>query len=368
MRFMRTIGFADRRSAFMAAAVTVIASASVALAAYSHVDTSTENVPVDGAVEVVIMGVNGNITVTGEEGRDEIFLKTIKKITASDEEEAREISSSMSVEVTRSGDIIKLESVYPKDYRVKRNIFSMIINKNPRMIMEMVIAVPQELGVTVTTATGEVSVYGSNAPVKISSSSGKVEARDIAGELDVALTSGRINASDINGPANLHVTSGKIFARNIEGDVSAGATAGKMELTELKGKLICAIEYGEVIVEGVGGVEFRGIGCDADFVDVSGAIDATSASGNMNFRVVPVKAADYRMISSSGNITLRFLEIMEEGYTLIAGTTSGDISANLPINISNVGRNRIAGRVRAGKAKIFIETASGDISITEPGE
>ena len=47
---------------------------------------------------------------------------------------------------------------------------------------------------------------------------------------------------------------------------------------------------------------------------------------------------------------------------------SGEISARLPIKVTKVDRNRIAGIVRDGRAKVILETASGNITVEEPEE
>ena len=59
---------------------------------------------------------------------------------------------------------------------------------------------------------------------------------------------------------------------------------------------------------------------------------------------------------------------MEDGYVLKAATTSGEITASLPITVTKVDRNRIAGIVRDGRAKVFLETSGGNITIEEPEE
>ncbi len=99
-----------------------------------------------------------------------------------------------------------------------------------------------------------------------------------------------------------------------------------------------------------------------------GAVEASVASGDLYFRVVPEGDVDYTLTASSGNLSLRFIKIMEGGFMLKAGTTSGKITANLPIDLSSVSRNRITGIVRGGKSKVFLETASGNIHIEEPEE
>ena len=83
---------------------------------------------------------------------------------------------------------------------------------------------------------------------------------------------------------------------------------------------------------------------------------------------MPSGSNSYRIVASSGNVTLRFMRVMEGGFVLKAATTSGEIHAQLPIRVTKVDRNLIAGIVREGHAKVFLETSGGDITIEEPEE
>jgi DUF4097 and DUF4098 domain-containing protein YvlB len=125
---------------------------------------------------------------------------------------------------------------------------------------------------------------------------------------------------------------------------------------------------GDATVDGVESIEYSGMSGSVRFVDVRGAVAASAASGDLSLLLMPVGDHNYTVRTSSGGIKVRFLTAMEGGYLLKASTTSGDIEAMLPINISKVGRNHVAGIVREGKSTIILETASGDISISEPEE
>ncbi len=354
--------------AVLASMVIVFMAAAESEASHAFMETDSRTIAVGNEKTVVIEGINGNISVTGEEGRTEIFLKAIRSGNAENESEAKELIRQMEIKITRSAGIIRIETIYPKNYQIKKNLISFLVNRQSGISMELEVILPKNIETAVLTASGRISITGMDSDVRANTSSGDVEIKNIRGKIASAVSAGSIGAMNIGGDADLKTESGRIYAKNISGNVKAETSSGRMELAGLGGDLNCTIEYGTVIVEGVGGIEYRGISAEARFIDVRGAIDASTASGATSFRVTPEKDVDYRIIASSGDISLRFLHLMEGGYILRAGTTSGEISVHLPIDIKNVGRNNISGVVREGKAKVFVETASGNINIEESEE
>ena len=88
----------------------------------------------------------------------------------------------------------------------------------------------------------------------------------------------------------------------------------------------------------------------------------------MIFHLEPSGDNDYNVRTSSGEIELLFIEKVPGGYVLNANTTNGDISVNLAIKITKVGRHYITGVVRDGESVVTLETVSGDITVAEEEE
>ena len=195
-----------------------------------------------------------------------------------------------------------------------------------------------------------------------------MEILNIVGDLVVGTASGDVEMEDVTGSVMLNVATGDVKGRKIGGDVEMETASGDVELSGLEGDLTCRISTGNLTVEGVGAVDFKGMSGSAKFLDVRGGVLATAASGDLSFRLVPESDVSYKASTSGGDISFRFIKVMPGGYLLKAGTTTGEISVNLPITIKKVGRNHIAGIVRDGKSKVILETASGDIAIYEPEE
>jgi len=236
------------------------------------------------------------------------------------------------------------------------------------MEMELVLLVPRGVGADVSSASGDVTVSRMEGSVKVSTASGDVDVRDIDGAVEAKVASGCIDVADVGGDVDLGSASGDVTARNIGGDAKIFTASGDTDLNGVVGSLAIESRSGDTTVDGVGAVVYRGLSGSGRFVDVRGGVDASAASGDLSFRVVPVSESDYRIVASSGNVTLRFLKAMDGGFVLKAATTSGEISAQLPIRVTRVDRNTIAGIVRDGRAKVFLETSGGNITIEEPEE
>ncbi len=357
-------------TAVRAALITaiLIAAAAAEGASYKHEEVISKSISVEDAKQLVIESLSGDIIVTGEEGRDTIELKIVKVVRADDEEAARKIAESMGVVVTRPGDMIRIETRYPKKGRVKKSIFSFFVERGQSMSISLRLTVPAGMSVHAASASGDIEIGHMMSGVEASSASGDLIIRNISGDLEAHVASGNIEVEDVGGSVALGSAAGDIVVRNIEGDAEISVATGDVEITSIGGSLDLNSYTGDSVVDGVGAVTYNGISGSARFVDVRGAVEASAASGDLSFRVAPETLVDYHITASSGNVILRFLEIMEDGFVLKAATTSGEINARLPITVTRVNRNRITGIVRDGRARVFLETASGDITVEEPEE
>jgi len=357
-------------TAMRAGVITAIlfAAAAVEGASYRHEEAISKSISVEGAKKLVIESLSGDIIVTGEKGRETIELKIVKVVRADDEEAARKIAESMGIVVTRPEDMIKIETHYPKKGKVKKSIFSIWFERGQSMSISLTLTVPAGISIETASASGDIEIARMESDVTASSASGGLVIRDIQGDLEAHVASGDIEVEDVTGSVSLGSAAGDIVVRNVGGDAEISVATGDVELTSIGGSLELNSYTGDSVVDGVGAVLYEGINGSARFVDVRGAVEARSSSGDLSFRVAPEGLVDYTMTASSGNVILRFLKVMEGGFVLKAATTSGEINARLPITVTKVSRNRIAGIVRDGRAKVFLETASGNITVEEPEE
>jgi DUF4097 and DUF4098 domain-containing protein YvlB len=359
----------SRRQIMLALVIVLVAGVHEEGEATSwHEETVQKTVPVRDEKLLVIITKSGDITVTGEEGRGDIALRLVKKVKADDAEEAKHLASQMELEINHEENILRINTVYPKLGEGKRSIFSYLFDRYPKMRIELFLTVPDGMELEIETASGDVSIEDMSSTVDVTAASGDVEVNNVAGGVVVHVASGDIEVMKVRGNAKLVSASGNVTGRDITGSCFINTVSGDVDLEKLGGDLELRTVMGDASVDGVGSVDYSGMSGSVRFIEVRGGVSASAASGDLSFQLVPAGDFDYTIHTSSGGIKVRFLEVMAGGYILKAMTTSGDIEVILPIEISKVGRNHVAGIVRDGKSKVILETASGDISISEPEE
>ena len=360
-RFMKTV--------VALGVIAAVAGGAAAVAAASwYEEMEQKTISVEGEKLLVIITKSGDILVTGEDGRDEISLRLVKKVKADDAEEAEKLASMMELEVTRDDTVLRISTEYPRQGREKRSLLSYLFDRYPKMKMELVLLVPAELALEVETASGDVAVEEMQGEIDITAASGDIKVENAGGNVIVHVASGDIDVTGMGGSAKLVSASGDVEGRDIAGECIVNTASGDIELSNLDGDLEMRPVTGDASIDGVGSVDYSGMSGSGRFVDVRGGVTASAASGDLLLQLVPEGDFDYTVRTSSGGIKVRFISVMVGGYVLKATTTTGDIEAILPINISKVGRNHVAGVVRDGRSKVILETASGDISISEPEE
>lgn len=352
----------------LTAMALVILTAAVQAGAYKYEQSYTKTIELKGEQRLVVGNKRGDIVVIGEEGRTGIELIVTEYVRAECEDSARKIAEKMSVRIkSKNGDLI-IVAVFPDTDGDKKSIIAMLLQRDPRSHIDIKILIPQHLALKLKASSGDVVATGISNAVKAATASGDIKLVKIGGDVEVGVSSGDIIVEELKGDANIDSASGDVFAREITGTVVARTASGDIEMRDLSGDLRVTTASGETLVEGVGSVEYKGSGGDAEFSGVRGCVSAAVASGDLHFELEPDGDHDYVLRTSSGQIDLRFAKRLPGGFVLKANTTNGDIDVSLPIQISKVGRHLITGVVREGKNIVKLETVSGDITIVEDEE
>ncbi len=331
---------------------------------------SVEEYKLEGETRLVISNKKGRISVEGEEGRENIKLEIIKKVKTDREDEAEKITVEMGIEVERGGREMKITAMYPEDREKKKSILSYILGlgDNGKNVILLHALVPANLELVISTSSGEIEVWDMEGEVEATAASGNVEAYDLSGGLEISVASGDVEVSGIEGAINVKSASGDITAGDIRGAAVFSVASGDISVKGAREDLALHSASGDMRVVDAGNVSLKSISGSIDIEDIRGDISASTASGDIMMRLIPQGKVKYGINSSSGDVGLRFDSPLEGGFVLEAETVSGEINANLPINVSHIGRNRLAGIVRKGESEITIETSTGDVNISEPEE
>jgi|GEM_PF-1210962 len=357
------------RAALRAAAVLFLLVSFVprAVPAYEREETFQKRLPLQGAKRIIITNSRGDVKVIGEKGRSDVFCEYTKSIRGRDQDEADRLFNLMDIEVVREGTGLKISVRYPDRSARDRNILAMLVRHYAGLSIDLNIAVPPEIGVEVVSASGDIELASILGAAMITSASGDVEAVGV-GDLKVDVSSGDITVSEVSGKAVLSSSSGSIEAHKIKGNLSVRSSSGEIILSEIGGDLAVETASGDVAAEGARNVDYSGTSGSARFSGVRGAVTAIAASGDIEVDATPESIVNYEMRTSSGQVALMFERVLKSGFALKVRTTSGDISTTLPITVTKVGRHYLVGVVREGKSIVILETASGDIDVSESEE
>jgi hypothetical protein len=357
------------RAALHAAAVVflLVSFAASAALAYEREETFQKRLPLQGAKRIIVTNSRGDVKVIGEKGRSDVFCEYTKSIRGRDQDEADRLFNLMDIEVARAGSDITISVRYPDRSGRDRNILAMLVQHYAGLSVDLNIAVPPEIGVEVVSASGDIELASMLGAAMITSASGDVEAVGV-GDLKVDVSSGDITVSEVSGKAVLSSSSGSVEAHAIKGALNVRSSSGEIILSGLAGDLAVETSSGDVTVDGARSVDYSGTSGSARFTGVRGAVTAIATSGDIEVDATPESIANYEMRTSSGQVALTFERVLKGGFALKVRTTSGDISTTLPITVTKVGRHYLIGVVREGKSIVILETASGDIDVSEPEE
>ena len=270
---------------------------------------------VGAAPTLEVSSGSGDITVRAGAGATIVVKGTVSVRKSSDvPANAAEIASQVAANppIEQSGDAVKVGRITDETV-------------NKAVSIDYEVTVPAATGVSASTGSGDVSVSGVKA-AKVNSGSGDVSVAGIAGEVDVRTGSGDVALKDARSAASVSTGSGDISAAlSGSGDVRASTGSGDIVLTGVVGQLTASTGSGSVGVEGK-------------------------------------PTGDWKVSSASGD--LQVTVTAEQGYTLDASTTSGDLAVASGISVEKQpGRRHARGAVRGGGPTLRLSTASGDIAV-----
>jgi DUF4097 and DUF4098 domain-containing protein YvlB len=420
----------------------------------THVeDTIEQTFAVDGPAALDVAVFPDDVTVTGgTEGEIEVVARL--SLWGEDEEDARE---QVDVTMTQEGNrvTVRVEHV--------QRIYAFAYSRGSRADLE--IRVPEGTAVCVESSSGDVTVRdvvgtadlcaiagkidveGFNGEMKVEASSGGVSLTDLAnaGEMVVQTTAGNVTLENVEAEAVIiGASSGDVAASNLEaiGDVTIRTTSGHVKLKELAAaSLDVDVSSGGVEVAGLsvagdvdietssgdvgleslvaGGLKIKGFSAQIDISGgtIDGRLDAENTSSRVS--VAGVEAASYRLVSSSGDVSLdecggpltirtiagaievenaaeaqlefetssggvsfsgslaagglhtikstsgdvRLKLPNDSAFDLDISTTAGDIKTDFVVGATSFDHNRLVGKVNAGGALLEIKTSSGNVTL-----
>jgi DUF4097 and DUF4098 domain-containing protein YvlB len=276
----------------------------------------TEALARDG--KVIINNVSGGIVVkTWDKAEVQIAARKVADVGSL--EKAKENWAKVTIEVTKSGNIVQIDTKYPERSR----------NLNVSVHYELTI--PDKAAIKIKNVSGSVDAAGIGGTFEGNVTSGSVTLAKLGGSVDCRTVSGRIDVQDGMGEIDLKTVSGNINAVRIKGSVDAETTSGRIELVDIS-------EAKNVRVKVLSG----GISYDGQL----------AAGGKFSFET----------LSGSVRVALP----ANAGFELDAEAFSGHVNSAFPVTMQGtISPKELRGVVNNGGATLRIKTFSGAIDITK---
>jgi lia operon protein LiaG len=199
----------------------------------------------------------------------------------------------------------------------------------------------------------------------------------------VYLAVGKMTATNVNGDLTLDVSSSDVTASGIHGSLMVDAGSGDVRVTDATGDLNLDTGSGNVVVSRAQGDELLiDTGSGDVTLDHAEARSLKIDTGSGNADATAVRSQDLSIETGSGDVTL---ELVAGGGTIDINTGSGQVNVTLPgdygasvlldtgsgeidlggipVTVTKLQEDHVEGRIGDGKARLHIETGSGDVRL-----
>jgi DUF4097 and DUF4098 domain-containing protein YvlB len=234
---------------------------------------------------------------------------------------------------------------------------------------------------SLTTTSGEITVYDQVASVTANSASGPITVRDVAGDATLTSTAGEIITGRVGGSLVITATAGNmvigegastlnarcnscnISARGLRKDATVRTGAGAIELERIGGRVNAETMNGRIRINDVGGeVIATSMSNSITVTNARGFVVANALSGNV---IVRGAGEGARANSVSGGV-----EISDSKGRIEADATNGSIllknidGKDVSAKAANGGVLFTGGFYESGRYLFF--SANGDVVLTLP--
>jgi DUF4097 and DUF4098 domain-containing protein YvlB len=326
-------------------------------------------VSVDGKNALVVKNARGRTVVVGRSGATTVSIVALKTAVGNDKESATEMLDKITVQVTERGDDVVIETRDEGKWDHDWTLWSVVKGGRRSAWIDYTIEVPHRFSVSASTTSGEVRVSNLEGSAEVTATSGDVSIRSVGGNSTARLTSGNLDIVDVGGDLSVSATSGSVVVDNVKGKLELEGTSGDFRASRVGKDAVIQLASGDLVLDGCSGnVSFSAASGDAVLREIDGGVDASSSSGDIEVLIIPVTDRSFNLSTSSGDIVLYYVPVKNFGFQLDVRTSSGSIEGDLPIKVTRADRRRLQGVVGSGAARVDVETASGDITVTERAE
>lgn len=211
--------------------------------------------------------------------------------------------------------------------------------------IDYAIVLPADAEIRGITGSGDIEVNGIRGPASFVAGSGNISASSIAADVQAIAGSGALQFSNVQGRVQATAGSGNITLESIHGESRLQTGSGDLKINQ----------PGDAVVAntGSGRINVTGASADLRLRGASGDITVDGNPGVSNYW-------DFR--TSSGQVTLHVSPAAS--FRFYARSSSGSIDTQIPIVMEGTaGKHELRARIGNGKARVEVETSSGNIAI-----
>jgi hypothetical protein len=211
--------------------------------------------------------------------------------------------------------------------------------------VDYTIVVPQDTQLRSVAGSGDLEVQGIEGPANFTSGSGDVHASEINKDVQIVCGSGDVELSKVEGQVQVNTGSGDVSLDTIGGQIRVQTGSGSIEIANPSQALEASTGSGDVTIKGA-----------------SADIRVRTSSGDLDVEGNPGESNYWDFHSVSGEVVLHVPP--SASFRLYARSKSGDIDAAIPIMMEGTAaKHELRARIGDGKARVEIQTSSGDISL-----
>lgn len=324
-----------------------------------------QEIPASGITVLKVSNPSGNIKISSH-AQNLIVIEAVKKVKARNQKEASQMAESININVKREKNELLLQTEYPKFYDKDfwKRLFSGF--RTYSLSVEYEIKVPQKLNLVTTSTSGDLQLYNITGEVTVSTTSGDSYLENIVGKVFLESTSGDMHFLKIEGPIRIDATSADMKLEKIKSDITIDCTSGDLTGNDIKGSLKINTTSGDLILTNiVGDILADVVSGDITIEQNQGGFELSTTSGDIQVKSSLTKShlPSHKLNTTSGNVNLS-LTAPPSGE-LEVHTHSGTIYTRIPLTVESISRTKLIGRFDSQKGKIYINTSSGDITLTQ---
>jgi len=191
----------------------------------------------DRDLELDVIGIDsldidagaGSLEVTGDPEAEIITVSATIRVPGADEDSARRtIDKGLVLTLEKSGSTAVLESHFESSF----------FDWGDRPSIDLVVRVPQRLGLAVNDGSGAVEVEAISGPVRIDDGSGSLTVLASGSDVDIDDGSGSLRIEDAGGNVRVVDGSGSIVIERVAGTVTIDDGSGSIRVHDVRQDLV----------------------------------------------------------------------------------------------------------------------------------